>query len=152
MNRKITTSLLFLFLVISSMNAQQDSSSIMGTWKLITLKHGEKEIKIAPEDSIQRLKFITQNSFVWIQYLKRNKIVRNSIGGTYTFNGNIYVENINFVGLGSIESLGASNAFKVKIIEDKMYLSGKLSTGVFVDEIWQRLDKKISNKTLSSIK
>jgi len=150
MNRKIVTGLLLLFLTITGMYAQQDSSCIMGTWKLISLKHNEKEIKLAQEDSVLRLKFITQSSFVWIQYLKRNKIIRNSVGGTYTLKGTDYVENINFVGVGLIESLGASNAFKVKIVDNKMYLSGKLSTGMIIDEIWQRTDKEmIKNKDLT---
>lgn len=140
MKTKITTSLFFLFLVIFSIYAQQDSSKIIGTWKLISLKHENKEILISSEDSIQRIKFITQSNFVWIQYLKNTKVVRNSLGGSYTFKDNNYVEKINFVGLGNIDLIDAINTFKVKFVDDQMYISGKLSTGVFIDEIWKKMD------------
>ena len=113
---------------------------IMGTWKLISLKQGAKEIIISPEDSIQRLKYITKSHFVWIQYLKNTRVIRNSAGGTYTFKGNDYIENHEFVGFGSMDFLNKIYAFKVYIIDNKMYLSGLLSTGIYIDEIWQRLD------------
>ena len=144
MNRKNSTILLLLFFVIFSSFAQEESSKILGTWKLISLKQGDKVINISPDDSIQRIKFITQSNFVWIQYLKSTKIVRNSAGGAYSYDGSKYIENYNFVGCGSLDFLNRKHTFNVSVNGDKLYLTGKLysskSDSIKIDEIWKRID------------
>jgi len=144
MKRKFTSCLILLLFVTFSVYAQQESQKILGTWKLISLKQGDKVIRISPEDSIQRIKYITQSNFVRIQYLKNTKIVRNSAGGGYTYDGTNYHEKYFFVGFGSIDFLDRQHTFKVKIVDDLLYLTGKLysstSDSIKIDEIWRRID------------
>jgi hypothetical protein len=145
MNRKNSTIFVLLFFTVFSSFAQKDTSKIQGTWKLISLKQGDKVINISSDDSIQRIKYITQSNFVWIQYLKSTKIVRNSAGGAYTYDGSKYIENYNFVGCGSLDFLNRKHTFNVTVNGDKLYLTGKLysshSDSIKIDEIWKRIDK-----------
>lgn len=140
MKKKILTSLLFLFLVAFSINAQQDSTNILGTWKLSSYMKGDK--KIVPDDSIQRIKLITKSYFTWVQYTSKTRVIRNSAGGTYTYDGRNYTEKIDYVGLRILDSLDIINIFKVTISGDEMHLLGVLSDNTIVDEIWTKIDKK----------
>lgn len=144
MKTKITSSLILALFVTFSTYAQQESQKILGAWKLISLKQGDKIINISPEDSIQRIKYITQSNFVWIQYLKKTKIVRNSAGGSYTYDGVTYKEKVLFAGFGSIDFLNRLHTFNVKIVDNLLYQTGNLysstSDSVKIDEIWKRID------------
>jgi hypothetical protein len=82
MKTKIGTILFLLFSVVIFINAQQDYSKIIGTWKLVSYKYGDNETKQTP-DSIQKIKLITQTTFTWVKYSVKDKIIKNSAGGTY---------------------------------------------------------------------
>lgn len=138
MKTKIATSLVLFFLVISCMNTVEKPSAILGTWKMESYKYGDNEMKASP-DSIQMVKLITPTYFTWIHYKTKDKIVWNSAGGTYTFDGDNYIENIDFGGYGMSSYLGKTQTFKVKIENDKMYLSGALSDGYKIEEVWIKI-------------
>jgi hypothetical protein len=74
---------------------------------------------------------------------KDGKVV-NALGGSYTLKGKTYVE-IPEYGLG--ESLlkalkGKPQSFKWKIEGNKWHHSGSLSSGLTIEEVWERVEKK----------
>jgi hypothetical protein len=139
MKKSINVFLLFLFLSAFSIQAQKSASAIQGTWKLVSSIHGGK--KEALKDLI-KMKFITKSYFTWVSCTKENRIIRNSVGGTYVFDGQLYTETVDFVGVNSTQYLDRKHVFKVTLKGDKMYLSGILTGKQKAEEIWQRMDAK----------
>ena len=139
MKTKVLTWLVLLFLLISCNNSEQESSKILGTWRLSTYKYGEREKQTLP-DSVLRIKLINQTHFTWVQYMSNRKIVSTSAGGSYTLEGENYTERIDFAGMGMTPYLGKKQIFKLKFDQNKMYLSGNLSDNLKIEEVWIKLE------------
>jgi hypothetical protein len=130
--------LLVLFLMVGlHINAQSASNSIIGTWKLISLKQNGKVI---PNGKFVRMKFISKKNFTWVQSSTETRIIRNAAGGTYTYDGKKYTEKITFVGIGVVEYLDKTASFTVTVKDNKLYQSGRLPTGEIISEVWERMD------------
>jgi len=121
--------------------AQPDStkSTHLGTWELASLKYGDAQDFTGFPKSQRRLKFITPNHFTWVQYDTAGKKVQGVAGGSYTLAEDTYTETIEFVDDGMSSYLGGKHAFKIKIDGDKFFLSGQLSDGLKIEEIWRRI-------------
>jgi hypothetical protein len=139
--KKTAISLFLMLLVVLSVNAQQKSSEILGAWKLVSLRYGEGEIQYV-SDSLQRIKLITPTYFTWVHFLTKDKTVRDSAGGTYVLDGGNYIEKIDFGGRGMTSYLNKTQAFKIKIEDNKMYLFGELSDKLKIEEIWEKIEAK----------
>ncbi|HLN72613.1 MAG TPA: lipocalin family protein, partial [Prolixibacteraceae bacterium] len=95
-------------------SSQVESTSIMGTWKLVAYSYGGTWQDLKPVSSgSERIKFITEKNFTWVQYADKDKIVVNSAGGSYTYSGNDYTEKIEFGGQGMAGYIGKEHKFKV---------------------------------------
>jgi hypothetical protein len=135
-------------------SSQVESPSIMGTWKLVAYSYGGtwEDLKPVPTGS-ERIKFITEKNFNWIQYTGKDKIVVNSAGGSYTYSGNDYTEKIEFGGQGMAGYIGKEHKFKVSIHKDKMEMSGDLAYGLNIKEVWVRYqpsnETSMNNSTIS---
>lgn len=138
MKTKIATSLFLFFSIVMCINAQQDYSKIIGSWKLVSYKYGDNETKFTP-DSVQKIKLITQTAFTWVEYLTKDKIIRAAAGGTYIWKGDNYIENLDF-GLGLNSFIGKMQIFTIKVEDDKIQISGQLSNGLKIDEIWKKVE------------
>jgi hypothetical protein len=124
-----------------NLNAQQETakSAHQGTWKLVSMKYGDATEFTNFPDGQQRLKLITQTHFTWVQYDMSTKKVQSVAGGSYTLEGDIYTETIEFAGEGMTTYLGGKHAFTITINGDKFFLSGQLSDGLKIEEIWQKV-------------
>jgi hypothetical protein len=138
MKTKIGTILFLLFSVVIFINAQQDYSKIIGTWKLVSYKYGDNETKQTP-DSIQKIKLITQTTFTWVKYSVKDKIIKNSAGGTYIWKEDNYIENLDF-GLNMSGFIDKMQIYKIKIDDNSMQISGKLSNNLAIEEIWKKVE------------
>lgn len=138
MKTKMVTSLFLLFSVLVCINAQQATSRVQGTWKLVSFKYGDMPSQLLP-DSVQKVKIISTNSFSWVQYLTKSKVVVESAGGTYELNGDSYIENIVF-GLQMNNYLGRKQSFTLKFEDDKMIQSGLLSDNFPIEEVWRKVE------------
>ena len=138
MKTKIAIGLFMLFSIVMCINAQQDYSKIIGTWKLESYKYGDNETKQVP-DSVQKVKLITQTTFTWINYLTKDKIIRSSAGGTYIWKDENYIENLNF-GLGMLGFIGKVQVFTIKVDEKNMHISGTLSNNLKIEENWKKIE------------
>jgi hypothetical protein len=115
-------------------------NKLVGTWKLVSAKYGGKEFKF-PEGTTM-LKHVTPTQFMWATYDKDGKVSR-AAGGGYTLKGEVYEETPEY-GIGADFDLikGKAQTFKWKVDGNKWYHDGKLSNGLTIEEVWERIEKK----------
>jgi hypothetical protein len=113
---------------------------LIGTWKLISAKYGGQPSDIS--DQSTTLKHVTPSQFMWASYDKDGTVAR-AAGGSYTIKGEIYEETPEY-GLSSDFDLikGKLQTFKWKVEGNKWYHNGKLSNGLTIEEVWERVEKK----------
>ena len=87
----------------------------------------------------RRLKMLTATHFTWVDFDTASGKIGSSAGGTYTLKDGVYTETINFVGDGMEPYLGKKQEMTIKVDGDKLFQSGHLSTGLKIEEIWQRV-------------
>ncbi len=139
---------LIIALAVTVAPAQLDDSKgdaksetkLLGTWKLVYAKYGGQERKI-PE-GFTMVKHVTATQFMWASYDKDGKVTR-AAGGYYTLKGEVYEETPEY-GISSDFDLikGKAQPFKWKIEGNNWYHNGKLSNGLTIEEVWQRVEKK----------
>jgi hypothetical protein len=115
-------------------------NKLVGTWKSVSAKYDGKEVK-RPEGYTQ-LKHVTPTQFMWAIYDGEGKVLA-ALGGSYTLKGNDYVELPEY-GLGEVldQLKGKQQQFTWKIEGNKWYNTGTLSSGLTIDEVWERVEKK----------
>jgi hypothetical protein len=118
----------------------KSDNPLVGTWKLVSGKYGGQDFKF-PEGSTH-IKHITPTQFMWATYDK-DGVVSRAAGGTYTLKGETY-EELPEYGISSDFDLikGKAQTFTWKVEGDKWYHNGKLSNGLTIEEVWQRVEKK----------
>jgi hypothetical protein len=118
----------------------QPENKLVGTWKRISAKFDGQESTL-PQGFTQ-LKHVTPTQFMWALYGEDGKVVA-ALGGTYTLKGDEYVETPEYgVGDGLDPLKGKQQVFKWKIEGNKWYHTGKLSSGLAIEEVWERVEKK----------
>jgi hypothetical protein len=114
-------------------------NKLVGTWKLVSGKQGGQDIQL-PE-GLTMLKHVTPSHFMWAIYDKDGKVM-SALGGPCTLKGEDYEETPEY-GIGDFEQLkGKLQSFKWKVDGNKWYHNGKLSSGLTIEEVWERIEKK----------
>ena len=126
-----------------SAEPKEDAKSghnLVGTWKLVSAKYGGEEFKF--EEGVTTVKHVTASQFMWASYNKDGTVTR-AAGGDYTLKGEVYEETPRY-GISSDFDLikGKVQTFKWKVEGTKWYHSGKLSNGLTIEEVWERVEKK----------
>jgi len=118
----------------------KSENKLVGTWKLVSAKYGGKEITF--HEGATTLKHVTPTQFMWAFYDKDGK-VGAALGGPYTLRGDKYEETPEY-GVGDVlETLkGKPQSFEWKVESDKWHHNGKLSSGLTIEEVWERVQKK----------
>jgi hypothetical protein len=113
---------------------------LVGTWKLVSAKYGGEASKLPTESTT--LKHVTPTQFTWLSYDKDGKVSR-AAGGSYTVKGDVYEETPEY-GISSDFDLikGKAHAFTWKVEGGKWYHTGKLSSGLTIEEVWERVERK----------
>jgi len=118
----------------------QAANPLVGTWKAVSAKYGGQEA--SRPDGYTHLKHVTPTQFMWAIYDKDGK-VEAGLGGGYTLKGNEYVETPEYGMGGVLDQLkGKPQTFTWKVEGNKWYHTGKLSTGLTIEEVWERVEKK----------
>ena len=119
---------------------EKAANKLIGTWKLVSAKYGGQEFKL-PEGATQ-LKHVTPSQFMWAMYDADGKVTRGA-GGPYSLAGDTYEETPEY-GLSSDFDVikGKAQTFKWKVDGNKWYHDGKLNSGLTIEEVWQRVEKK----------
>lgn len=103
-----------------------------GTWE-----HGFVN---APEH--RQVKVITKDHFIWVTYDRDSKLPLTCAGGSCSFQGDTYREVIEF-GQFSTDFLqkivGKEQVFKVAFEGDRATITGTLSNGMELREVWTRV-------------
>jgi hypothetical protein len=115
-------------------------NKLIGTWKLVSAKYGGKESKLPEEYTM--LKHVTPTQFMWVTYDKDGKAFR-AAGGPYTLKGDQYEETPEY-GFGGDFTLvnRKTHSFNAKVEGNKWHHEGKLSGGLTIEEVWERVEKK----------
>ena len=78
---------------------------------------------------------------MWATYGGDGKVIA-ALGGTYMFQGENYVETPEY-GVGDVLELlkGKPQTFTWKVEGNKWHHNGKLSSGLTIEEVWERVEK-----------
>jgi hypothetical protein len=135
----IAIALVCAFTAVKADEPKSDNK-LIGTWKCISAKYDGQEVQ-RPEGFTQ-IKHVTPTQFTWLVYDKDGK-VSDALGGGCATKGNEYIETPEY-GIGAVlEQLkGKPQVFTWKIDGDKWHHNGKLSSGLTIEEVWQRVEKK----------
>ena len=115
-------------------------NKLVGTWKLVSAKYNGKESNL-PE-TMTTLKHITPTQMMWLSYDNDGKVTR-AAGGSYTLKGDEFTDTPEYgVGASFDTVKGKTHTFKCKVEGNKWYHTGKLASGLEIEEVWERLEKK----------
>jgi len=115
-------------------------NKLVGTWKVISARYGGKDVNRPV--GYTNLKHVTPAQFMWAIYDGEGK-VEAALGGSYTLKGDDYVEMPEY-GLGSVldQLKGKPQPFTWKVDGNEWHHTGKLSSGLTIEEVWERVEKK----------
>ena len=114
------------------------NSEIQGTWKLVSYNYSGDSIMINYPESASRIKLITENNFCWTDCDVASHLVSSTSGGSYTFVDGNYTEKLEYGSAGMLGYVGHDQKYTVKIENNKLYLSGALSSGQRIREVWEK--------------
>lgn len=142
----LIVSTVVLMLVIMTISTSSNTSgtrekavTLNGVWKLISYKYGTTESEfINVSESTPHIELITDSYFTWTIFDKNTKRVLSSAGGKCNFDGNLFNVSVDF-GLGMDPYLGKQQTYKISFGGDIYFLSGFLTEGYKIEEIWQRV-------------
>jgi hypothetical protein len=122
-------------------NKDVDEYKLIGTWKLVTAKYDGQDVVL--DQLGTTLKHVTPTSFVWLSYDPETNLVSRMAGGTYTLKGDQYIETPQY-GVGADFNVirDKPQSFSFKIDGEKWHHSGALSSGVKIEEVWERSKKQ----------
>ena len=113
---------------------------LIGTWKLASAKYGGQDASFPPGTTT--VKHVTPTQFMWASYDADGKVTR-AAGGSYTLKGDAYEETPEYGLSADFETIkGKVQAFKCKVDANKWHHDGKLSNGLTIEEVWERVEKK----------
>lgn len=107
-------------------------SKIEGTWEHV----------FEDQPKLRQIKVINQDHFMWITYDRETNMSLYSAGGSYILRGNTYKEWHEFGRFGGPklqELVGHEQVFTVEVKGDTLTLTGTLSNGMELAEVWKRL-------------
>src|SRR5207249_1613248 len=113
---------------------------LVGTWRLVSARYGGQDHK-SPEGTTT-LKHVTPAQFMWASYGADGTVTR-AAGGRYTLKSDVYEETPEYGLSGDFDIIrGKAQSFKCMIEGDKWHHDGKLSNGLTIEEVWERVGKK----------
>jgi hypothetical protein len=124
---------------IAAAEEPKADQKLVGTWKLVSAKYDGKEQDVT---STTTLKHITPEQMMWLSYDKNGRVIRGA-GGSYTLKGDDFADTPEY-GIGRDFGVvkGKTHKFKCKVEGKKWYHTGKLDSGLDIEEVWERLEKK----------
>lgn len=115
-------------------------NSLIGTWRIVSYKYGD-DAKFTdwPKNQVM-LKHMTATHFTWATYDAKTGIVSRMAGGTYSYKGNEYVENLQYgMGADVTALIGKPQKFTAQVDATQWHHSGLLSQGLKIEEKWERV-------------
>ena len=121
-------------------DAKPTENKLIGTWRTVSAKFGGQEV-VRPEGHTT-LKHVTPTQFMWTTFDAEGQMSR-AAGGSYTLKGEDYVETPEYGMSDDFQVIkGKAQKFTWKVEGNKWYHNGKLSNGLTIEEVWERVEKK----------
>jgi hypothetical protein len=115
-----------------------NSAQHIGAWKLVSYKYSPTGNFVNVPKGDRHIKLISETHFMWAQSDTATMKVSEMAGGAYTLKGNTYTESIDY-GIGMNSYVGRRQTFTLLVEGDMLFLSGMLSDGYHVEEVWKRI-------------
>jgi hypothetical protein len=140
----VTTRCLAIALALAALTAHAQEpkaeNKLVGTWKMVSAKYGGTEFKF-PE-GMTTLKHVTPSQFMWASYDK-DGVVSRTAGGRYTIKGDAYEETPEYGMSTDFDIIkGKAQTFTWKVEGNTWIHKGALSSGLTIDEVWERVEAK----------
>jgi hypothetical protein len=128
-------------LVLAAAREPERRSNLIGTWRLVSMKYGDAQSRPAPADVIH-LKHVTRTHFTVVSYNAQSKEVTRVGGGSYSLQGKSYTEKVDYaLGTSFVNLLGKEQSFTWELQGDRWIHSGTLSSGLKIEEVWERVNE-----------
>jgi hypothetical protein len=125
-----------------------------GKWKLISVKQEPGTTHKIISDSIEYYKMLTNKTFTWFTYDKNSGVLRGTAGGTYTLDGEKYIEDIQYIYPYNPSIMSSSIPFLCQLQGNRWVHSGYIENREFdsllndyivlskykLEEIWERTE------------
>lgn len=126
-----------------------NESALMGTWNLESYRAQEMDsLRSEYPPFVGYMKLITPSHFVWIKYSTEGDEVMAAASGTYSYQSEVYVENIETCYPKGEGIVGTSAEFDAELDPNHWKHTGQVykldSTGgepstLFIDEVWSKI-------------
>jgi hypothetical protein len=114
--------------------------ALVGAWKLATARYNNRDF--AFPEGFTTMKMVTPGRYMLVIYHKDGSVARSS-GGSYKVVGDTYEETPEFSTSEGFDAVkGKPQAFKWKVEGGKWHHGGTLSTGMVIEEVWERAEKQ----------
>lgn len=136
--KSLSIAILAILLPVSASPGAEDNQTrnkVEGTWEHI----------LPREPELLQVKVINQDHFIWVTYQKESRIPLYAAGGTYTLDGDTYKERVEFGQFGSRklqEVVGNEQIFHIQLDGDTLTVTGTMSNGQQLREVWTRVKPK----------
>ena len=114
-------------------------AKLVGTWRLVSAVHNN-EPRQDVRKSETHIKHVTDTHFTWVIYKNDTKEVVAALGGRCSVSRESYTE-IPQYGLGDALTVlrDKEQKFTWRVEGDRWYLKGRLSQGMTLEEVWERV-------------
>ncbi|MFT6203151.1 MAG: hypothetical protein ACI9V1_002470 [Spirosomataceae bacterium] len=130
------------FLKISTLNFKRiddnNETPLAGGWQISQRATSTGEMQPMKPGARKTLKIITGSRFQWIAMNTETGVFSGTGGGTYTLEGGIYTEQIEFFSKDG-SRVGASLSFNAEVDDTEWQHSGKSSKGKPIKEVWSKI-------------
>ena len=114
----------------ATLKGQALAQQLQGTWEMFGSQPGMRQIKL-----------INAHHFTWVFYSRVTQRPVTVAGGRCSFDGDTYTEHVEFGSPGVQHQLvGHDQVFKVKLRGNRMIVTGTLSNGMKINEVWRRVE------------
>jgi hypothetical protein len=115
----------------------QLAKELIGTWRMVSAKYGGSESELPTQLTV--LKHVTPTHMTWMRAVPDSGEVVAMACGKWKLDGDQYSEVPEF-GMGSAFATvkGERHVFTCKIVGDRWHHTGKLATGLTIEEVWER--------------
>ena len=113
------------------------SKHLVGTWKMVSAKFGGKDSDLPTRLTV--LKHVTPTHMTWMRSDPKTGEVVAMASGVWKISGDQYSDTPT-MGMGSQFATvkGGTHTFTCRIVGDKWFHTGKLETGLTIEEVWER--------------
>jgi hypothetical protein len=128
--------LLFVTVLGSCRTVQEQSKQTnptVGVWRIV-----QPALDTTTIANQKKVKIITEGHFIWTHTV--DNVIVISMGGTCTFDGKMYTEEVQYRSPNMRNSIGEKAVYDVKFEDGKMHCVGTFGKEGVINEIWERVE------------